>query len=175
MANLREFSKAMKTRAKNLGDNVPDLVRKTALAIDVAVTQATPVDTGRARANWQIGLGSAPTGVVSVSSGTRPRVKGMNKKERKKSIRSWRSARDAAAGVAAQEALKNAQSVLAAYKGGAIYIRNNLPYIGALNRGHSRQAPAGFVQRAAFAARAAVEQSVSGLTSRKVSHGERND
>ena len=38
----------------------------------------------------------------------------------------------------------------------SIHITNNLPYIGSLNDGHSKQAPAGFVQMATLAGLAAV-------------------
>lgn len=52
----------------------PTLVlRKIALDLFTAVIKRTPVDTGMLRANWQVGIGSAPQGTVSFSdkSGSR--------------------------------------------------------------------------------------------------------
>lgn len=51
--------------------------------------------------------------------------------------------------MSADEAMADAKAVIEQYKGGTdIHLTNNLPYIGALNDGHSAQAPAGFVQTA---------------------------
>jgi len=98
-------------------------VRKVALAVDATVVLATPVDTGRARANWQVELGGPASGEVG-RAGER-----------------FSSTTPIAQGAAA----------IALYKGGpnaSIHITNNLPYIGRLNDGHSAQAPAGFVEQA---------------------------
>ncbi len=87
------------------------LVNTTADLVD-----ATPVDTGWARANWVPGLGtpsSDPVGTPeAIDSG-------------------------------AQSA--GSSAVLSYRFGQLAYIANNTPYIGALNAGHSPQAPAGFV------------------------------
>lgn len=83
---------------------------------DVAIE--TPVDKGRARGNWQVGRDRVPTAEVDDVD---------------------KSAR--AAGVVSREA-----SEVARIKPFSIsFVANNVPYIGALNDGHSKQAPAGFV------------------------------
>lgn len=91
--------------------------------IDQALVVSTPVDTGAARSNWLPSLSFPADRVVP------PR------------------------GVI--EAIQEARQVQAAYEredpdedARALYITNNLKYVPALNNGWSRQAPAGFVQRA---------------------------
>jgi hypothetical protein len=122
MASPRQFQRNMKQRGRNVEDNADQLVRKAALAIDAVLVLATPVDTGRARANWQVELNRPAEGTTtSVSPSGR-------------------------------EALEQGKSTIAGYRGGtpdaAVHITNNLPYIGKLNDGHSAQAPAGFVEEA---------------------------
>jgi hypothetical protein len=121
MADLLGFSKLIRLRGEAVEKNTTKLVRKVALAIDAAVVMATPVDTGRARANWRVQVGGANG--ESLGSPASP-----------------------AAG--AQQALDEGRSAVAAYQSGEIHITNNLPYIGRLNDGSSAQAPAGFVERA---------------------------
>lgn len=90
----------------------------------------TPVDTGWARANWVPNIGEPLTGVV----GTREAV----------------TAGAQAAG----------QAKLIRYKlgQGPIYLTNNVEYIKRLNAGHSKQAPAGFIQAAVARGIKAVEK-----------------
>lgn len=107
--------------------NGPAIARRAALAIDQAVVTSTPVDTGRARSNWQVRLG-AP-----VTEQRDPYTPGTG----------------GATGAAnAQAAIAQARAALVAYRGGGqeIYISNPLPYIGRLNEGSSAQAPANFVE-----------------------------
>lgn len=83
---------------------------------DVAIE--TPIDTGRARLNWQVGRGTAPASELDVQDGAASGAK-----------------------VAARESAE-----VAAIKPFSIsFVANNVPYIGALNDGHSNQAPSGFV------------------------------
>lgn len=131
MGDLRNFARRIKVRAQEFEEDTNRLVRKVALAVDTAVVLATPVDTGRARANWQVGIGEPKVGTLP---------------------------EPASPGGGAQLALDSAASSIATYNGeGTIHITNNLPYIEALNNGHSSQAPAGFVERAVAAARTALE------------------
>lgn len=62
MADLDGFAKQMNLIAKRVGDNAGALVRKVAVAVDGAVVLATPVDTGRARSNWQVEIDAKATG-----------------------------------------------------------------------------------------------------------------
>lgn len=121
--NLNQFGDKIKRVAVNVPKNADEIVRKVALAADQTITMATPVDTGRARANWQVGIGAAPAETVEYSGG--------------------------GAG-AAGYAIGAAANVVTAYKGqpGGIWLVNNLPYIQRLNEGWSAQAPAKFVEQA---------------------------
>ena len=109
-------------------------VRMAALAADQAVVMATPVDKGRARSNW----------IVQMNAPARA------------TIEAYAPGSGGSTGAAnAAGALSQGQAVISGYDGdrhSGIVISNNLPYIGALNNGSSRQAPAGFVQKAIQAA-----------------------
>lgn len=121
MASPTEFNKRMGDLATRVARNADKTVRKAALAADQAVVMGTPVDTGRARANWIAALNSA-------SSETR-------------------EAKDRSGGFA----IEQAAGTIGMYDGERdveIHITNNLPYIQPLNDGSSVQAPAGFVRAA---------------------------
>lgn len=128
MAGPKEFERNMRKRARNVEQGAAQAVRKAALAIDAAVVLATPVDTGRARSNWQVSLNAPPGNTLpAYSPGAGGNTGSAN----------------------AQAALQQgADTVARSRPGDSIWITNNLPYIGRLNNGHSAQAPAGFVQKA---------------------------
>lgn len=126
--DLRSFASRVQNISTRIGTNADQAVRKVALAVDQTVVMATPVDTGRARANWQVRAGIAPTEVIP------PYVEGKG---------------GSTAGQNVQAALDQGKiAISSAAPGQEIHITNNLPYIGALNNGHSAQAPAGFVEQA---------------------------
>lgn len=123
---------------KQLDVTVEFLLKKLALDFYSNVKASppnggTPVDTGFARANWVPHIGRER----SDASGYLP--KGSTREDRE------RFAKDAEA---TSEA--GAAAIATGYKieMGPIFISNNVPYIGMLNFGSSRQAPAGFVERA---------------------------
>lgn len=122
MADLGTFAKRIRKLGQNIERNADKAVRRCALAVDSAVVLATPVDTGRARGNWQVELNTPAVGTTDNLSPS------------------------------GREAIEQGKARIADYKGGSkeasINITNNLPYIGRLNEGHSAQAPAGFVERA---------------------------
>jgi hypothetical protein len=97
--------------------------RKVALTIDQTVVLETPVDKGRARANW-IASSGAPEGGERIQVGD-----------------------GISAGDAANLAIDQARAAISRAVGD-IFISNNVPYIVPLNNGHSAQAPAGMVERA---------------------------
>ena len=78
----------------------------------------TPVDTGRARANWQLAIGTAPSSVLNKTD-----------KGRQKS----------SSGASASEVRKANQKMGVRKAGRSVFIANNLGYIGALEEGHSKQ------------------------------------
>lgn len=137
MTDLRTFAGRIKVVGKRVEDNADRLTRKVALAVDAAVVIATPVDTGRARSNWQVSLGEAASGTREAFSEGKDR--------------STESANT-------QAALEEGKAVISEYKGGTdIHITNNLPYIGRLNEGWSAQAPSAFVEKAVLVGVAAVQ------------------
>jgi len=109
----------MKKRGARIEKNVNRLAVRTMGAIIQTVTVATPVDTGRARGNWQASLG---TGISTTSP---------------------RTDKSGAATIA-----QGISRIAARRAGQDIHLTNNLPYIGRLDEGHSAQAPAGFIERA---------------------------
>jgi len=98
----------------NIIDELENIVnvetRKTALNLLVDLVRQTPVDTGRARGNWQMNIKTPKLDIIENTSSS-------------ESI-------SVALGVASKT-----KSV----KYPVIYITNNLPYIVPLNNGHSTQ------------------------------------
>lgn len=127
----------MTVLAKGLGRNVNQLTRKVALAADQALVLGTPVDTGRARSNWQVSLGQPAAGERDPYAAGQ--ALGINE------------------GANAQAAIAQGAGVIGSRsEGQSVFISNNLPYIERLNDGWSAQAPAGFVEDAVLKAAEAV-------------------
>jgi hypothetical protein len=132
--SLERFSVRISGIGAKVAQEADRVTRQVALLADQTVVLATPVDTGRARSNWIVQLDTAPRRTID------PYVPGD-------------TGSTAAANVS--EALAQGSSEISRYDGDknvAIVISNNLPYIGRLNDGYSRQAPSGFVERAIQAA-----------------------
>lgn len=53
-----DFARRMRKIAANLEGNSEELIKRVALAVDSNVVIATPVDSGRARSNWQAAIGT---------------------------------------------------------------------------------------------------------------------
>jgi len=86
----------------------------------------TPVDTGRARANWQLAIGTAPGSVLNKTDKGRSR---------------------ADSGASGSEVRKANQKMGVRKAGRSVFIANNLGYIGKLEEGHSKQS-SGWVENA---------------------------
>jgi hypothetical protein len=97
--------------------NVDLVLRKVCLDMSSSVVIKTPVDTGRARGAWQCAIGSIPAGQVNHLD-------------------------KAGAATIAQINAK----VGTAKAGDVVYLVANLPYINALEYGHSKQSPNGMVR-----------------------------
>jgi HK97 gp10 family phage protein len=54
--NLGSFARRIRKVAADVEPAVDDTLRKVALVANQTVIMATPVDTGRARANWQVSI-----------------------------------------------------------------------------------------------------------------------
>ena len=103
-----------------------DLVaRKVALEVFKGVIMDTPVKSGRARGNWQCTIGAPASGDTE---------------------RADQIAVGSPGGAAFAEVVNIGQS-WKAISGVSILLTNNLPYIGRLNAGSSKQTPARFVER----------------------------
>jgi hypothetical protein len=116
-SSLRDFEAALLRFAER---EIPAAVAEASrgLARDVleGVVLRTPVRTGRARANWRVGLERPPEGVLEAADP---------------------DGRTTIAGSVA--------TIARARPFGTIWIANNLPYIGVLEHGSSKQAPRGIV------------------------------
>ena len=98
--------------------DVSEVKRAVSLSLFNSIIQDTPVDTGRARGNWQTDTGQAKSGVVERDD------KGGEK------------ASAEAKGVIEDSDLND-----------TLYMSNNLPYIEPLENGSSSQSPEGMVKR----------------------------
>ena len=110
---------SIKMKGKVDRKDLDRVFRSVTLGIYKDVIIGTPVDTGRARGNWQLAIGSAPTGEVS-------------RLEKGKGSSQLRQAES------------RTKRPLA---GKSVFIANNLAYIGELEEGASTQSK-GFVQNA---------------------------
>lgn len=93
------------------------VVRKVSLDLLRSVVKKTPVDTGRARGNWQLGINVIPRGETFGASG--------------------------AAGAPLALASEKSGDIKA---GDSVFIVNSVPYIFMLEKGSSKQAPMGMVE-----------------------------
>ena len=100
--------------------------RKITLGLYRDVIIGTPVDTGRARANWQLAIGSAPGSVLNKTDKGRPKSD---------------------SGASGSEVRKANQKMGVRKAGRSVFIANNLGYIGKLEEGHSKQS-SGWVENA---------------------------
>lgn len=126
MPSLAAFGRSAKRLSKRIRDNVDAGWRATALVVDQTVVTSTPVDTGRARSNWRVD--------------TKPST------DQRAPYAPGEGGSTAAANTAA--ALAQGREAVQSAVGDALYISNNLDYIGELNAGSSAQAPANFVEKA---------------------------
>lgn len=126
MGSLKDLSRKMERLSRVIPVNVKRGLKETVLVIDQVLVTSTPVDTGRARANWVVGLGPSTQAIDAYFPG-----KG-----------------GATAAANAEAALQQARDFLDGADVSVIYISNNLEYIQYLNEGSSAQAPAGFIEAA---------------------------
>lgn len=130
MSGFDDFNERMARRALKVIANVEKHVRRAALIADATVVQATPVDTGRARSNWNVSVGGP------VFTNNEP------------------------TDTSGSAAIAQGGEVIATWRvgGGPIFIANGLPYIERLDTGYSAQAPSGMSAQAVNAARAYLAQ-----------------
>lgn len=120
------LAKRMSELSKTVERNAPLVVSLVARNIAPVLVYSTPVDTSRARLNWQAGIGSIPDSVLYAKPDKPP-----------------------SPGYGGATAVAAIIATARTYAGGSyIAIANNAPYIQKLNQGSSAQAPALFVQQA---------------------------
>jgi hypothetical protein len=117
------FDKALDAAIAALPEMANDIKIRSALDLMNRIILMTPVDTGRARGNWQLtqrspAEGEIPENDANVSSAETPPSAIMKQAE---------------------------QTATGSQPGDDIWISNNLPYIEVLEEGHSKQAPHGMV------------------------------
>jgi hypothetical protein len=132
--NGHEFNAQLTQFARKIQVAPQKVVKKVAFQLFRRIIEKTPVDTGRARASWNASIGSINPAVAP--EGQHPK---------------------SASALAAKAA-----TVLAGYGADGrlpvVWISNNLPYIGELENGHSRQAPAGMLKLSIMEEEAAFNQ-----------------
>lgn len=110
--------------------NINAVIRKVAFDLGARIIMRTPVDTGRARANWVLGIG-APT-ILDATDKIDSHKAPVNSRGLGRSI--------------AKTELLQGLAGFDATEGKTIYITNSVPYIGRLEYGSSKQAPQGMVR-----------------------------
>lgn len=114
MAGKSKWTLDLEKYAKKKGEQLEKVRKQVAIEMYTGVVEKTPVDTGRARGNWQIGIG------IDITTPTD---------------------RESKTGAFGEELPKLGKAI----GDEKIFISNNLPYIVALEYGHSKQAPNGMV------------------------------
>ncbi|MAF43765.1 MAG: hypothetical protein CMI54_06325 [Parcubacteria group bacterium] len=102
--------------ATNTGLSIENAYKGAVFELGASIIDDTPVDTGRARGNWQTSVNSPKTRILQTV--------------------------DEDGSIALSKLEKNVGGI-----NETTYIRNNLPYIKALEEGHSNQAPAGMARK----------------------------
>ena len=118
MASPEVFARRIQRRARQVETGALDSLRATALMINQTVIFATPIDTGRAKANCQVGIDVPVTNEIDEED----------------------------PGGGAATIARNAAVIRLVPRGHTIILSNNVPYIHKLNEGSSSQAPAMFVE-----------------------------
>lgn len=118
-----QFAHRMGDFTIGVGRSSQRVVRKSMEAAVKTIVPGTPVKTGLARGNWVVQSGSPFEGTLL---STDP---------------------------AGQRTVQAALREIDRYRGGELFLTNNLSYIDELDAGHSAQAPAGFSRQAFAAAR----------------------
>lgn len=140
MATLAQFSRNIRKRGSQIENSATRVVKQASARALKALVRGTPVDTGRARSNWRVGIG-APTS-AEIDPYSPGRHLGINESANANAA--------IAAGLARINSVKGKAGLGLTT---AIYISNNTKYIGRLNSGYSKQAPAGFVEKALIEAK----------------------
>lgn len=133
-ANLMRFEADLEGFAEKLGEDIGKVTRRIVADAHRRVSLRTPVDTGRARASWDVKTGS-PSGWIPPEN------------EATETAGTMGSAPQATPGKPPSEpGPKDIGDVLGKIDGTeVVFITSNLDYVQVLEGGSSQQAPAGMV------------------------------
>lgn len=120
---VREFAAAMQI-------TLATVIKTIALDLNRRIVMRTPVDTGRARASWDLSVGTPSTRVEPERTGKA----GGGVQQTFTALLLGGSAEIVPAAAAAIDGTQ------------PVFIVSNIPYIEALENGHSQQAPVGMVE-----------------------------
>lgn len=119
--NIETFEADLNQFARALDISTAKMVRRIALELFIRTVEKTPVDTGTARASWQLSINNLPA--------KKPELP---KEMTKESATRW---------------AKRQVSKLSRLTGGeVVYISNSVPYIIPLEYGSSKQSPEGMLR-----------------------------
>lgn len=137
------LAKSLRGRALRLGESLEKTVQSAAIVILDTVVHRTPHDTGEARANW--------VAAIRISRPPNTPTKETD----------YDGDATVAKGVAVIQNTKR-------QPGQIVFISNSAPHIVPLNEGHSKQAPAGFVELAVQAGVDSVKRAKGSLLKQHV-------
>lgn len=142
---FEDMPSVMDAYSRKAIQGVNRIVRKAATAIDEHVVKETPVATGLARSNWVASLNKPTFDVI-------PPYVPLPEPPVPEPARKAEIANAGAAMAQANATIRAFDSAVYA----AIFICNNVPYIGRLNEGYSGQTPELFVDAAVQSGRIAI-------------------
>ena len=126
---LNELNQALKDFIEDTKMRTVTVLKKVGLDMITSLSYYTPVDTGRARANWNMDVNATPTEVTP-------------KEKRTKKISTG------AGNAITKENKRKAKEAMTGVKvGDALHIANNVEYISYLNDGTERIAPFAMVEK----------------------------
>ena len=114
---MANFALSFKKYQNKTEQQIDKIIRGTALDLTSAIILDTPVDTGRAKGNWQVSIDQTKENELSMEDKS------------------------------GSPTISKAKNELSKPIGRYIYIQNNLPYIERLEYGWSSKAPEGMVRR----------------------------
>tara|TARA_R110002096_G_scaffold434027_2_gene654501 strand:+ start:188 stop:577 length:390 start_codon:yes stop_codon:yes gene_type:complete len=115
-ASTTDFNAQVNKFIDTIPDRANDIKVKLGLQLLERIVAMTPVDSGRARGNWQVSIDEPVANVIALKS------------------------KNGNAAISA-----GSQTILNTVTGQSIWISNNLPYIERLEQGWSGQAPFGMI------------------------------
>lgn len=140
MGTLKGLAARMNAEAERLEDYAHDAKLYLAHTIAYDLIDTTPVDTSRALSNWLISAGSrSNVGTIDFAKGERGNTRSTS---------------------AAMAKARVDASLAAVSPGQSVFISNVVRYIVYLNRGHSGQAPAMFVENSVLRGRMKLRQQI---------------